>query len=73
LAGDYLAQVKAPTLLLVGGWDTEVIELNRIAQSQMTNFNKLEVVPDATHLFEEPGKLKEVAKLSSQWFESYLR
>jgi putative phosphoribosyl transferase len=73
LAGNYLAQVKAPTLLLVGGWDTEVIELNRIAQSQMTNFNKLEIIPDATHLFEELGKLEKVAKLSSQWFKSYLR
>ena len=73
LAGDYLARVKAPTLLLVGGWDTEVIELNRIAQSQMTNFNKLEIVPEATHLFEEPDKLEEVARLSAQWFVRYLR
>ena len=73
LAGDYLARVEAPTLLLVGGWDTEVIELNRIAQSQMTNFNKLEIVLEATHLFEEPGKLEEVARLSAQWFVRYLR
>jgi len=73
LAGDYLARVKAPTLLLVGGWDTEVIELNRIAQSQMTNLNKLEIIPEATHLFEEPGKLEEVARLSAQWFMHYLR
>lgn len=73
LAGDYLARVKAPTLLLVGGWDTEVIELNRIAQSQMTNINKLEIVSEATHLFEEPGKLEEVARLSAQWFVRYLR
>ena len=73
LAGDYLARVKAPTLLLVGGWDTEVIELNRIAQSQMTNLNKLEIIPEATHLFEEPGKLEEVARLSSRWFMHYLR
>jgi len=73
LAGDYLARVKAPTLLLVGGWDTEIIELNRIAQSQMTNLNKLEIIPEATHLFEEPGKLEEVARLSSRWFMHYLR
>jgi len=73
LAGDYLARVKAPTLLLVGGWDTEVIELNRFAQSQMTNLNKLEIVPEATHLFEEPGKLEDVARLSAQWFVRYLR
>ena len=73
LAGDYLARVKAPTLLLVGGWDTEIIELNRIAQSQMTNLNKLEIISEATHLFEEPGKLAEVARLSAQWFMHYLR
>jgi len=73
LAGDYLARVKAPTLLLVGGWDTEVIELNRIAQNQMTNLNKLEIISEATHLFEEPGKLEEVARLSAQWFMHYLR
>ena len=72
LAGEYLRQVKAPTLLLVGGWDTEVIQLNRIAQNQMTNFNKLEIIPEATHLFEEPGKLEEVAKISTQWFTHYL-
>jgi len=73
LAGDYLARVKAPTLLLVGGWDTEVIELNRIAQSQMTDLNKLEIISEATHLFEEPGKLEEVARLSAQWLMHYLR
>ena len=73
LAGDYLARVKAPTLLLVGGWDTEVIELNRIAQNQMTNLNELEIISEATHLFEEPGKLEEVARLSAQWLMHYLR
>jgi putative phosphoribosyl transferase len=73
LAGDYLPRVAAPTLLLVGGWDTEVIELNRQAISQMTNKNKLEIIPEATHLFEEPGKLEIVAKLSADWFTRYLR
>ena len=73
LAGDYLAQVRAPTLLLVGGWDEEVIELNRQAQSQMTNENKLVIIPGATHLFEEPGKLEEVAKFSTEWFKRWLR
>jgi pimeloyl-ACP methyl ester carboxylesterase len=73
LAGDHLARVKAPTLLLVGGWDNEVLRLNRIAQSQMVNLNKLEIIPEATHLFEEPGKLEEVAKFSARWFERYLR
>jgi putative phosphoribosyl transferase len=72
LAGDYLSKVKAPTLLLVGGWDTDVIELNRQAQSQMTNENRLVIVPSATHLFEEPGKLEEVAKYSIEWFIRYL-
>jgi pimeloyl-ACP methyl ester carboxylesterase len=72
LAGDYLGQVRAPTLLLVGGWDEEVIELNKQAQSQMRNENKLVIVPAATHLFEEPGKLEEVAKISRDWFQRYL-
>ena len=72
LAGQYLSDVKAPTLLLVGGWDEEVIELNKQAQSKMTNENKLVIIPGATHLFEEPGKLEEVAKLSTDWFMRYL-
>jgi putative phosphoribosyl transferase len=73
LAGEYLAQVRAPMLLLVGGWDEEVIGLNRQAQSQMTNENKLVIIPGATHLFEEPGKLEEVAKFSTEWFKRFLR
>jgi dienelactone hydrolase len=72
LAGDYLADVRAPTLMLVGGYDEEVIELNKQAQSQMTNENKLVIVPAATHLFEEPGKLEEVAKFSAEWFKRFL-
>ena len=73
LAGQYLPDVKAPTLLLVGGDDEEVIELNRQAQAQMTNNNKLVIIPGATHLFEEPGKLEEVAKFASEWFNRYLK
>jgi putative phosphoribosyl transferase len=73
LAGDYLYNVLAPTLLLVGGLDMEVIELNRLAMDQMTNEKKLVIVPGATHLFEEPGKLEEVAKFSVDWFLRYLR
>jgi putative phosphoribosyl transferase len=73
LAGQYLPDVKAPTLLLVGGDDEEVIELNRQAQAQMTNNNKLVIIPGATHLFEEPGKLEEVAKFASEWFNQYLK
>ncbi len=72
LAVDYLSMVKAPTLLVVGSLDTEVIELNRQAMAQMSATKKLEIVPGATHLFEEPGKLEIVAKLSADWFLRYL-
>jgi len=73
LAADYLPQVVAPTLLLVGGLDTEVIKLNRQAMAQMTAEKKLVIVPGATHLFEEPGKLEEVARESTDWFLRYLK
>ena len=73
LAANYLPRVMAPTLLLVGGLDTEVIELNRQAMEQMSAEKKLVIIPGATHLFEEPGKLEEVAKLSADWFLRYLR
>jgi putative phosphoribosyl transferase len=73
LAANYLPRVVAPTLLLVGGLDTEVIELNRQAMEQMSAEKKLVIIPGATHLFEEPGKLEEVAKLSTDWFLRYLR
>ena len=73
LAGEYLSRVKAPTLLLVGGRDEDVIELNRQAQAQMHSQTKLVVVEVATHLFEEPGKLEEVARLSIEWFQKYLK
>jgi dienelactone hydrolase len=73
LAADYLPQVVAPTLLLVGGLDTEVIELNRRAMAQMTTEKKLVIIPGATHLFEEPGKLQEVARASIDWFLRYLK
>ena len=72
LAMDYLPKVAAPTLLLVGGLDTEVIELNREAMAQMKAEKKLVIIPGATHLFEEPGKLEEVAKISRDWFLSHL-
>jgi len=73
LATEYLPKVTAPTLLLVGGLDTEVIELNELAMEQMSAEKKLVIVPGATHLFGEPGKLEEVAKLSSDWFTRYLK
>jgi len=73
LAGKYLPKVVTPTLLLVGGLDTEVIELNRQAMAQMTAEKKMVIIPGATHLFEEQGTLEEVAKISINWFLKYLR
>ncbi len=72
LAGLELARVKAPTLLIVGGNDQGVIELNRRAMAQMKAECRLEIVPGATHLFEEPGALEQVAILARRWFERYL-
>jgi dienelactone hydrolase len=72
LAGDALAAVSAPTLLIVGGADRPVIELNRRAQAQMRCENTLEVVPGASHLFEEPGALDHVAELARGWFVRHL-
>jgi putative phosphoribosyl transferase len=72
LAGEYLPSVVAPTLFLVGGLDTEVIALNQEALDQMTAQTKLIIVPGATHLFEEPGTLEQVAKFSIEWFQRYL-
>jgi dienelactone hydrolase len=68
LAGDALPKVKAPTLLIVGGEDQVVIELNQQARVQMKCECKIEIVPGATHLFEEPGALERVAKLAAEWF-----
>lgn len=68
LAGDALPKVQAPTLLIVGGDDDVVIELNEMARDQIRCEVKLEIIPGATHLFEEPGALEQVAKLASDWF-----
>ena len=68
LAGRRLAQVRAPTLLIVGGADEPVLDLNRQAQAQLTCENRLEVIPGATHLFAEPGSLEQVADLARDWF-----
>jgi dienelactone hydrolase len=68
LAGAALPKVQAPTLLIVGGQDDIVIELNERARDQMRFKVKLEIIPGATHLFEEPGALEQVAKLASDWF-----
>ncbi len=72
LAGDALEKVRAPTLLIVGGWDEGVLELNQQAFERLTCTKKLVVVPGATHLFEEPGKLEEVARLARDWFAQHL-
>jgi putative phosphoribosyl transferase len=72
LAGPKLAQVRAPTLLIVGGLDHAVIELNRAAQSDLRCENQLRIVPGATHLFEEPGTLDAAAHLASGWFTDHL-
>ncbi len=72
LAGEALPRVEAPTLLIVGGWDAPVIELNREAYNRLRAAKRLEIVPRATHLFEEPGALEEVARLAADWFQRYL-
>jgi pimeloyl-ACP methyl ester carboxylesterase len=72
LAGEALVRVEAPTLLIVGGYDEPVIDLNRQAMRQMHAHVELEIVPGATHLFEEPGTLDRVAELAAGWFARYL-
>jgi len=73
LAGPALPHVKAPTLLIVGGDDIPVIGMNREASDQMQSVRRLEIVPGASHLFEEAGTLEEVARLAREWFQRYLR
>ena len=72
LAGDALAGVKAPVLLIVGGNDDVVIQLNQSALAQLPGEKKLEIVPGASHLFEEPGTLEQVADLAANWFTLHL-
>ncbi|WPP46314.1 dienelactone hydrolase family protein [Pseudomonas sp. AN-1] len=73
LAGDALEHVRAPSLLIVGGEDDVVLALNRESLMRLAGIKRLEVVPGATHLFEEPGKLLKVAELAGEWFLRYLR
>jgi pimeloyl-ACP methyl ester carboxylesterase len=72
LAGPALPRVAAPTLLIVGGNDFPVIDMNRDALEQMRTEKRLEIVPGATHLFEEPGALEQVARLAADWFVGHL-
>ena len=72
LAGDALPLVKAPTLLIVGGDDVPVIGMNEEAFARLRADKELEIVAGATHLFEEPGALEEVARLAAAWFERHL-
>jgi dienelactone hydrolase len=72
LAGAFLPRVRAPTLLIVGGADHGVIELNEQALAQLTCEKRLEIVPGATHLFEEPDTLDEVVELAADWFQRHL-
>jgi putative phosphoribosyl transferase len=69
-----LADVKAPTLLIVGGYDEPVVRLNEEAKTRMAAAHvELEIVPGATHLFEEPGTLEQVEQLAGEWFVRYLQ
>jgi putative phosphoribosyl transferase len=72
LAGPRLAEVTAPTLLIVGELDGAVIELNQQARARMRCPSDLVIVPGASHLFEEPGTLDQVARLAAEWFQRYL-
>lgn len=72
LADEALPHVRCPTLLIVGGHDEQVIELNQLAMDRMSAEVRLEIVPRATHLFEEPGALAKVAELARDWFLEYL-
>jgi putative phosphoribosyl transferase len=69
---DALRAVRSPTLLIVGGWDTEVLELNQAAYQELSCKKELAIVPGATHLFEEPGTLESAANLAADWFDRHL-
>jgi len=73
LAGESLPEIRAPVLLIVGGDDDAVISLNRDAFARLTCEKEMKIIPGATHLFEEPGALEEVAKLAAHWFQSHLQ
>lgn len=72
LAGPVLADVRAPTLLIVGGYDRQVIAMNRAALGRLHTVKHMEIIPHATHLFEEPGAMEQVTHLARDWFETHL-
>ncbi|MEM4389175.1 MAG: dienelactone hydrolase family protein [Candidatus Micrarchaeia archaeon] len=72
LTGEEITRVRAPTLLIVGGNDFGVVELNRAAFAELKGEKRLEIIPGATHLFEEPGALEKVAELAAEWFAEHL-
>ena len=72
LAGEALRRVRSPTLLIIGGHDGTVISLNNEAYAQLRCEKDIQIVPGATHLFEEPGKLEQVARISADWFSKHL-
>jgi pimeloyl-ACP methyl ester carboxylesterase len=72
LAGEFLALVRQPTLLIVGGRDPIVLQLNREAMARLAGQTELEIVPGASHLFAEPGALEQVARLATDWFARHL-
>lgn len=73
MAGEFLGKVQAPTLLIVGGADTEVLRLNRGADDQLNCTSEVAVIAGATHLFEEPGALEQVSQLTRDWFLAHLQ
>lgn len=72
LAAEFAPMVRCPTLLIVGGWDEEVLEMNRQVLELLGGEKRLAVIPKASHLFEEPGALDEVARLAAEWFGRWL-
>ncbi|MBI2920396.1 MAG: dienelactone hydrolase family protein [Planctomycetes bacterium] len=72
LAAEFAAMVRCPTLLIVGGWDEDVLEMNRQVFELLGCEKRLAVIPKATHLFEEPGALDDVANLAAEWFGKWL-
>jgi dienelactone hydrolase len=73
LAGDALHDVEAPTLMIVGGRDPRILDANRLASGELAAPHRITVIPDATHLFEEPGALERVAALAADWFGKHLK